>query len=115
MFICNEEAELSAAKALDSCRAPEPEPEPEPDAEEQHEEARSRRPPAEKIDEEPKEMTEAEQAMLAAKKRHEEEEAAKMQDYEERRRQEREQEEEELRQLKERSTLSPSSVYVTYL
>ncbi|VDK19371.1 unnamed protein product, partial [Anisakis simplex] len=65
--------------------------------------SRTRRPPIERPDDDqPKEMTEAEQAMMAAKKRHADDEAAKMLDYEERRRREREQQDEELRELKER-------------
>lgn len=75
----------------------------EAEAEVAPEETKTRRPPIERPDDDqPKEMTEAEQAMMAAKKRHADDEAAKMLDYEERRRREREQQDEELRELKER-------------
>jgi len=61
-------------------------------------------PPRPKIEDEdaPKELSEAEQVMLAQRKKHEAEEALKLKDYEEKREIERAREEEELRQLKEK-------------
>jgi len=79
----------------------------EQEQEQEVEEVQEKKPkprPPPKRDEEPeeKQLTEAEQAMLAAKKRHEAEEESKMAEYEEQRRIAREKEEEELRTLKEK-------------